>query len=81
MTMADPMLRSKRSITMAHKKTSISLRETEWNALKEIAARTGTTVSEIVATVDVMRRGPHKGRSQAIRDFLEKYTSKKERPA
>lgn len=62
----------KRSIVIAGHKTSVSLEEAFWRSLKEIARERGTTLSELVASIDSGRR--HGNLSSAIRLFvLEHY--------
>jgi predicted DNA-binding ribbon-helix-helix protein len=58
----------KRSIVIAGHKTSISLEDAFWKALKDIALAQGTTMSELVATIDTQRR--HGNLSSAIRLFV-----------
>jgi predicted DNA-binding ribbon-helix-helix protein len=65
----------KRSIVIAGHKTSVSLEDAFWSALKEIASNRHTTLSELVAAIDTERR--HRNLSSAIRLFvLEFYKSK-----
>jgi predicted DNA-binding ribbon-helix-helix protein len=42
----------KRSLTIAGHRTSVSLEEPFWDALKEIAAAEGRTVAALIAAVD-----------------------------
>lgn len=42
----------KRSLTIAGHRTSVSLEEPFWDALKEIAATQGLTVAALIATID-----------------------------
>jgi predicted DNA-binding ribbon-helix-helix protein len=64
----------KRSIVIAGHKTSVSLEEAFWRSLKDIARERGTTLSELVATIDSNRR--HGNLSSAIRLFvLDHYRS------
>jgi predicted DNA-binding ribbon-helix-helix protein len=58
----------KRSIGIAGHKTSVSLEDAFWKGLKEIAARQGMTLSELVAAIDLQRR--HGNLSSAIRLFV-----------
>ena len=58
----------KRSIVIAGHKTSVSLEDAFWKALKEIAASRGMTLSEIVAAIDSGRQ--HGNLSSAIRLFV-----------
>ena len=46
----------KRSIVIAGHKTSVSLEDAFWKSLKDIATRRGTTISDLVTTIDVERR-------------------------
>jgi predicted DNA-binding ribbon-helix-helix protein len=59
---------TKRSIVIAGHKTSISLEDAFWKALKDIALAQGTTLSDLVATIDSQRR--HGNLSSAIRLFV-----------
>jgi predicted DNA-binding ribbon-helix-helix protein len=47
---------SKRSIIVAAHKTSVSLEDAFWNALKEIAKARNVTVSDLVGTISVYRK-------------------------
>jgi len=58
----------KRSIVIAGHKTSVSLEDDFWDALKEIAARRNATLSDMVATIDAKRN--HGNLSSAIRLFV-----------
>ena len=58
----------KRSIVIAGHKTSVSVEDAFWTALKDIAASRGTTVAELVATIDAGRQ--HGNLSSAIRLFV-----------
>jgi predicted DNA-binding ribbon-helix-helix protein len=58
----------KRSIVIAGHKTSVSLEDAFWKALKEIAGSRGMTLSEIVAAIDGARQ--HGNLSSAIRLFV-----------
>lgn len=58
----------KRSIVTAGHKTSVSLEDQFWDALKEIAANRRSTLSEIVASID---SGRNQGNlSSAIRLYV-----------
>ena len=58
----------KRSIVIAGHKTSVSLEDAFWQGLKQIAGDRGTTLSDLVATIDHER---HQGNlSSAIRLFV-----------
>jgi predicted DNA-binding ribbon-helix-helix protein len=58
----------KRSIVVAGHKTSVSLEDAFWSALKEIAKARNVTLSELVATIDSERR--HDNLSSTIRLFV-----------
>ncbi|MET0539438.1 MAG: ribbon-helix-helix domain-containing protein [Xanthobacteraceae bacterium] len=58
----------KRSIVIGGHKTSVSLEDAFWKALKEIAASRGMTLSEIVKAIDSDRQ--HGNLSSAIRLFV-----------
>jgi predicted DNA-binding ribbon-helix-helix protein len=58
----------KRSIVIAGHKTSISLEDAFWNALREIATAQGVTLSTLVSTIDGDRQ--HTNLSSAIRLFV-----------
>jgi predicted DNA-binding ribbon-helix-helix protein len=58
----------KRSIVIAGHKTSISLEDEFWNALREIAAQQGTSMSALVSTLDSDRQ--HQNLSSTIRLFV-----------
>ncbi len=45
----------KRSIVIAGHKTSVSLEDAFWDALKEIASARDVTLSEVVANIDALR--------------------------
>src|SRR4051794_3512890 len=61
----------KRSIVIAGHKTSVSLEDAFWKALKEIAAGRDMTLSEMVARIDTERQ--HGNLSSAIRLFVLDY--------
>ena len=58
----------KRSIVIAGHKTSVSLEDDFWNALKEIKRSNNMTLSDLVADIDV--RLLHANLSSAIRIFV-----------
>ena len=58
----------KRSIVVAGHKTSVSLEDAFWKALKEIADERGLTLSDLVSTIDTDRRQGNL--SSAIRLFV-----------
>ncbi len=64
----------KRSIVIAGHKTSVSLEDAFWKALKEIAGNRHVTLSDLVSTIDSERQ--HGNLSSAIRLFvLDHYRS------
>jgi predicted DNA-binding ribbon-helix-helix protein len=58
----------KRSVIIAGRKTSISLEDPFWNALKEIAGVRDVTMSGLVTTIDSARE--QSNLSSAIRLFV-----------
>jgi predicted DNA-binding ribbon-helix-helix protein len=58
----------KRSIVVAGHKTSVSLEDAFWNALREIAGERQMTLSDLVAAIDSQRQ--HGNLSSAIRLFV-----------
>ncbi|HEY2183654.1 MAG TPA: ribbon-helix-helix domain-containing protein [Xanthobacteraceae bacterium] len=58
----------KHSVVIAGHRTSVSLEEAFWNALREIADARHVTLSELVAHIDSERR--HDNLSSAIRLFV-----------
>lgn len=58
----------KRSIVIAGHKTSVSLEDAFWEALKEIATTRDVTLSEVVANIDALRNQGNL--SSAIRLFV-----------
>jgi len=59
---------SKRSIIIGGRKTSISLEDPFWNALKEIASERRRRLSDLVTEIDVSR--PRGNLSSALRVFV-----------
>jgi predicted DNA-binding ribbon-helix-helix protein len=58
----------KRSIVIAGHKTSVSVEDAFWTALKDIASGRGTTIAELIATIDAGRQRGNL--SSAIRVFV-----------
>jgi predicted DNA-binding ribbon-helix-helix protein len=58
----------KRSITIAGRRTSVSLEDAFWEALKEIAGVRASSLQELVATINAERQ--HSNLSSAIRLFV-----------
>ena len=70
----------KRSIVVAGHKTSVSLEDAFWKALKEIASERRIALSELVAVIDSERQ--HGNLSSAIRLFvLDFYRRQLSQPA
>lgn len=61
----------KRSIVVKGHKTSVSLEEAFWTAMKEIAARRNMTLSDLVSEIDTNRQ--HGNLSSAIRLLVLAY--------
>jgi len=62
---------AKRSIVSNGKKTSLSLEDEFWNALKEIAAERHVKLSDLVTAIDGRRE--HANLSSAVRLFVLDY--------
>jgi len=58
----------KRSISIAGHKTNLSLEDAFWTGLREIARSRATSVSAVVADIDMRRR--HANLSSAVRLFV-----------
>lgn len=58
----------KRSIVVDHHKTSVSLEDDFWQALRDIAHGRGETLSQLVAGIDASRQTPNL--SSAIRMYV-----------
>lgn len=58
----------KRSIVIAGHKTSVSLEDGFWKALKEIATSRGMTLSDLIAAIDSERK--HANLSSAVRLYV-----------
>jgi predicted DNA-binding ribbon-helix-helix protein len=61
----------KRSIVVGGRKTSVSLEDAFWGALRDIARKRRVTVSGLVGSIDVRRE--HGNLSSAIRLFVLDY--------
>jgi predicted DNA-binding ribbon-helix-helix protein len=61
----------KRTIFLNGKKTTVSLEDDFWNALKEIAGKRGVSSSHLVAAIDGQRE--HANLSSAVRLFVLDY--------
>jgi predicted DNA-binding ribbon-helix-helix protein len=59
---------TKRSITIADHKTSVSLENQFWDCLREIAVERGVSLGALVAAIDANRQ--HANLSSAIRIFV-----------
>jgi predicted DNA-binding ribbon-helix-helix protein len=62
----------KRSIVIDRHKTSISIEDVFWASLKDIARERGSTLSDLVASIDETRGGGS-NLSSAIRVFILDY--------
>jgi predicted DNA-binding ribbon-helix-helix protein len=58
----------KRSVVVSGHKTSVSLEDAFWRALREIAAGRNMTLSDLVASIEAERQ--HANLSSAIRLFI-----------
>ena len=66
-----PSLNVKRSIYLGGRKTSVTLEDGFWNALKEIAAAQKTSVAQLILRTDRARKGDNL--SSEIRLFVLDY--------
>jgi predicted DNA-binding ribbon-helix-helix protein len=57
-----------RSIFIAGRKTAVSVEDAFWNALKEIAMERGSSLQDLVTSINADRRNPNL--SSAIRLFV-----------
>ncbi len=58
---------AKRSVTIAGHRTSVSLEQPFWDALREIAERRGTSLNALIEEIDRRREG---NLSSALRVFV-----------
>jgi predicted DNA-binding ribbon-helix-helix protein len=58
----------KRSVVIAGHKTSVSLEDAFWKALREIAATRNMTLTDMISSIDAERKHPNL--SSAIRLFI-----------
>ncbi len=70
-TVRDVVSLTKRSLTVAGHRTSISLEQAFWSALRDIATARGLAVAALVAEVDRMRGSSNL--SSALRVFVLTY--------
>jgi predicted DNA-binding ribbon-helix-helix protein len=64
----------KRTIALDGHKTSVSVEDAFWDALKDIAAAQGTTIGRLFTAIDSERRAhQHTNLSSAIRLFVLDY--------
>jgi predicted DNA-binding ribbon-helix-helix protein len=61
----------KRSITIAGHRTSVSLEEPFWSALRELAKKRGVTFATLVAEIDGKRK--NRNLSSALRVYILEY--------
>ncbi len=59
----------KRSVSIAGHRTSVSLEEPFWNALRDIAKARKTSINKLITEVDA-GRAPDTGLSSALRVFV-----------
>jgi predicted DNA-binding ribbon-helix-helix protein len=59
----------KRSVDIAGHRTSVSIEEPFWDALRDIATRGNVSVNQLIATIDSAREG---NLSSAIRVYVLK---------
>ena len=71
----------KRSVKVGNKITSLALEDAFWNALKDIAASQGTSVSRLLEAIDSERRERlHANLSSVVRLFILDYYRSRCRP-
>ncbi len=63
----DPSAVSKRSVLVAGHQTSVSMEDAFWTALKDIAAKRGLSLNQIITEIDRTRTG---NLSSAIRVYV-----------
>ncbi len=68
----------KRSVVIAGHKTSVSLEDAFWQALKRLAAERGVSVNDLVAEIDRRRSGSLSG---AIRVTVLEWLESQSNPA
>lgn len=77
MTELPPTRLRKHSLVVSGHRTSISLEEAFWLALREIAAARGSSLAALVAEIDSARAGANL--SSAIRVFVLQYALRESR--
>ncbi len=60
---------AKRSVAIAGRKTSVSMEEAFWSALKEIALAEGATLSELVESIDGVRSQANRSSAMRLHDL------------
>ena len=81
MSAARKSLVVKRTVRIGEQKTSVTLEDAFWNALKGIAASQETSVKRLVETIDSERRERlHINLSSAVRLFVLDYYRSRCRP-
>lgn len=68
---------NKRSLQIGSRKTSITVEDAFWDALKQISAETGDSVGDLITRID--RRRDHPNLSSAVRLFVLHYYRSRER--
>ena len=72
MSAAAPRHLAKRSFSLAGHRTSVSLEDAFWDALREIAAAQGVSLAGLIARIDAGRAGENL--SSAIRVYVLEQT-------
>ncbi len=67
---ADPARIAKRSVTLAGHRTSVSLEDAFWDALRGIAAEEGTSLNALVSEIDAARGEAGGNLSARLRVFV-----------
>lgn len=62
----------KRSLTLRGHRTSVSLEDEFWDALRKIARENGRTINDLASEIDAARDG-RSGLASAIRVFVLRY--------
>ena len=71
----------RKTIKLDGHRSSVTLEDAFWTALKGIAAAQGITIDRLIATIDTERHErPHTNLSSAIRLFVLDYYRSKVRP-
>lgn len=68
---------NKRSLQIGSRKTSITVEDAFWDALKQISTETSTSVKDLITGVD--RRRDHPNLSSAVRLFVLEFYRARQR--